>query len=84
MGQEMRREGGREIFALYFSVPFGFFNHMHTLFSYLKIKYFKRMSMQREYFSPCFCLTCIQFLKHYFIEADFQEAFKAPFYYYFY
>lgn len=35
--------------------------------------------MQREYFSPCFCLTCIQLLKHYFIEADFQETFKAPF-----
>lgn len=26
----------------------------------------------------------LNFSKHYFIEADFQEAFKAPFYYYYY
>lgn len=35
--------------------------------------------MQREKFSLCFCLTCTQFLKHYFIDADFREGFKAPF-----
>lgn len=34
--------------------------------------------MQREKFNPCFRLTCTQLLKHYFIEADFQEALQSP------